>query len=390
LLPLGTFLVSACLNQYTSYTMNKDRFWELISLKLSGEAKPEELTELETLLQETPDEGFSLEVLETIWVTPHQGQAIQTKETFNRHMQRLSNHLSDPVLQYETNKTGLESADIENVSPVRKHSKLFWVTGIAASIILFVFLFIGLPEAKKADKHGAQNTISTKRGSKSKVQLPDGTEVWLNSDSRITYNENFQENIREVSLEGEAFFDVKRDEARPFVIHTTSIDVKVLGTAFNVRSYANEKNTETSLIRGSVEITLVKSPDKKKIILRPNDKLIVNNNECTLLQDEKRDTHEPVMTLAKINYKQKDSSAVEIYWVKNKLAFDEETLENIALKIERWYDVKVMIGDEKLKQEYYTAFFEDKTLHEVMEALRLSAGGEFKYSIEGKQVTIKR
>src|SRR4029078_631833 len=103
------------------------------------------------------------------------------------------------------------------------------------------------------------NTVSTKRGSKSKVQLPDGTQVWLNADSRIAYNEKFQGNLREVTLEGEAYFDVVRDEKRPFVIHTAAIDIKVLGTAFNVRSYANEKNTETSLIRGSIEVTLVKS-----------------------------------------------------------------------------------------------------------------------------------
>jgi ferric-dicitrate binding protein FerR (iron transport regulator) len=217
--------------------------------------------------------------------------------------------------------------------------------------------------------------------------LPDGTQVWLNADSRIAYNENFQGGIREVSLEGEAYFDVVRDEKRPFIIHTTAIDIKVLGTAFNVRSYANEKNTETSLIRGSIEVTLVKSLDKKKIILKPNEKLIVNNNQ-ELLQSTNH--NEPVMTLGKVNYNNHDKTAVETSWVKNKLSFDQESLENIALKLERWYDVKIEIKDSNLKNELYTGFFEDKSLQEVMEALKISAGGEFNYSIEGKELTITR
>src|SRR5205085_10891901 len=89
----------------------------------------------------------------------------------------------------------------------------------------------------------AQNTVMTKPGSKSKLQLPDGTQVWLNSDSKITYGESFMGATREVQLSGEAYFDVVKDKEHPFIIHTQSIDLKVLGTAFNVRSYANEKNT---------------------------------------------------------------------------------------------------------------------------------------------------
>jgi transmembrane sensor len=351
--------------------MNKDRFWELISLKLSGEAKEEELEELETLLKANPEESLRLETLYTIWGTHHSSQAGQKKEAFNRHMQRLSNHLSEPVLQYENAEPASEEEYPDTPKPARKYRKMIWATGIAASLLIAFFIYSILPSDKIKSKSNAQNTVSTKRGSKSKVQLPDGTEVWLNSDSRITYNENFQGSIREVQLVGEAFFDVVRDETRPFIIHTDAIDVKVLGTAFNVRSYADEKNTETSLIRGSVEITLVKSPDKKKIILKPNDKLIVNNNEALAVQKENEGkTNIPVMTLAKINYEKKDSSAVETLWIKNKLAFDNEMVEDIALKLERWYDVKVIIEDEALNKVRYTGTFEDESLQQVMTVLQ--------------------
>lgn len=368
--------------------MKQDRFWELISLKLSGEAQPSEITELEEFLQNNPEEGLRMESLIAIWNSRQYSQ-VQNKEAYNRHMQRLSNHLSEPVLQYEN----VEMPDIEEEQKaLRQPSKLkrmLWVSGIAASLLLGFFIFSRIADTKREAKPNARNTVSTKRGSKSKVSLPDGTQVWLNADSRITYNENFQGKVREVELTGEAFFDVVRDETRPFIIHTSSIDVKVLGTAFNVRSYAEEKNTETSLIRGSVEITLLKSPDMKKIILKPNDKLIVNNQEGTLVNgaDDKAKNNPPVLTLGKIHYKEKDSSAVETLWIKNKLAFDKETLEDIALKIERWYDVKLIITDEKLKKESYTATFEDETLQEVMGALK-QAGGGFSYLINKKEVMI--
>jgi len=363
--------------------MNQDRFWELVSIKLAGEATPEELAELEAFLQDNSAEGIKLEKLHELWETRHR-PLVSQKEAFNRHMQRLSNHLSEPVLQYENPDTPVVEME-EIAQPKRKFRTLYKVMGTAAAL-LAIFLFFTLKVEKHNTKANAQNTVSTKRGSKSKVQLPDGTQVWLNADSRITYNENFQGAQREVELTGEAFFDVVRDETRPFIIHTSTIDVKVLGTAFNVRSYADEKNTETSLIHGSIEVTLINSADKKKIILRPNDKLIVNNNEARLAEKKITKSHEPLMTLGKISFKKADSSVTETMWVKNKLAFDEEPLEEIALKIERWYDVKVSIMDERLKREPYTGTFELETLPEVLEAL--NAGGDFRYSVNKKEVTI--
>lgn len=350
----------------------EDRFLELISLKLSGEASPAELAELETYLRNHPGESFRVDMLTNIWNTRHNGQTINKKEAFNRHMQRLSNHLSEPVLQYETAELPEDTVE-RDVTPVRKYRTLLWAGGIAAALLIGIFVFPKLLNRDSIEKPVAHNTVITKRGSKSKVQLPDGTQVWLNADSRIVYNENFLGNQREVQLSGEAFFDVVRDESRPFIIHTATIDVKVLGTAFNVRSYADEKNTETSLIHGSVEITLVKSPDKKKIILKPNDKLIVDNAAATFEKEDDARTNIPVLTLSKIKYEKQDSAAKETLWVKNKLAFDGYPIEVVALMLERWYDIKVTIADEALKKEKFTAtFLEGEDLQTVQEALRIA------------------
>ena len=196
--------------------------------------------------------------------------------------------------------------------------------------------------------------------------------------------------MREVQLTGEAYFDVVKDKSRPFIIHTHSIDLKVLGTAFNVRSYENEKNTETSLIRGSIEVTLRNNPDKK-IVLKPNEKLLVHNDDFAIgstgrTAAKKKDEEGPMMVLSKVHFEKNDSVATETLWVKNKLVFDTENLENVALKIERWYDVKVIITDDKLKKDHYHAIFDDESLQQVMDALSTNS---FKYTINKKEVTIK-
>jgi ferric-dicitrate binding protein FerR (iron transport regulator) len=217
--------------------------------------------------------------------------------------------------------------------------------------------------------------------------LPDGSQVWLNSDSRLTYDENFRGPFRQVHITGEAYFDIAKDKDHPFIIHANSIDVKVLGTSLNIRSYNNEKNTEAVLIRGSIEVTLRSSPDKK-IILQPNEKLVVQNGRAMVLKDKPMPKEEavPVMTLGKAHLQDKDSTAMDILWVKNKLAFDKETLEEVARKIERWYAVKVTITDDRLKHTEYSAVFEDESLRQVMEALRMT--GNFRYVVNKKEITI--
>lgn len=366
--------------------MNEERFWFLVSLRFSGEASPEDTEEFNQLLQHNPELNARLAMLNSIWAVKQPGLVSRKDKAYNKHLQRLSNHFSDPVLQYDSVESPVPVAE-QAEKPVKKYRWLWWSAAAAASVAILWFSFFKPANNPATDEAVAKNTISTKRGSKSKVQLPDGTQVWLNADSKIEYNENFQGKLREVKLTGEAFFDVVRDESRPFIIHTNTIDVKVLGTSFNVRSYANEKNTETSLIRGSVEITLLDNPDKK-IILKPNEKLVVQNKQETAGSVSIPGEKKQILTFGKVNYQVKDSSVIETLWVKNKLAFDGEALEDIALKIERWFDVKVTITDERLKKNKYTAFFEEEDLPQVMEALRISAT-DFNYSINKKEVTIR-
>jgi ferric-dicitrate binding protein FerR (iron transport regulator) len=361
--------------------MQEDQFWLLVSLKLSGEATGEELAILEAHLQQYPERGLQLEALHNLWKGQVPAAGSLKGEALNRHLQRLNAHLAEPVHL---------SVRRRFWSAAGRSRKAWAVAGLAASVTA-VLLLLYPRTPQKTELQTAQNTVTTKPGSKSKVQLPDGSQVWLNADSRITYDESFRGPYREVKLCGEAYFDITKDKDHPFIIHASSIDVKVLGTSLNIRSYRDEKNTEAVLIHGSIEVSLRTDPDRK-VVLQPNEKIVVENGAAPVVSGATRTDLKygktPVMVLGKAHFQQKDSVATEVLWIKNKLAFDQETLGDVAAKIERWYGVKVTIQDDSLKQTAYSGVFEDESLDQVMEALRLT--GNFRYSINKKDVTITR
>jgi len=373
--------------------MEEEKFWYLLSVKLTGEATGEELEVLEQLLQKNPELGLQAQLLMQMWKKNTLPEN-KTADFFDRHLQRLSNHPDIyPVPVENTVPEILPTAEKNKRS--NAYRWLMAASGMAASLIIMLLFFYKdqTGNGHKTKDHIAQNTVSTRRGSKSNVQLPDGTIAWLNADSKLTYDENFRGDLREVSLEGEAFFDVVKDKTRPFIIHTRTIDIRVLGTVFNVRAYETEKNTETALFRGSVEVTLHNNPEKK-IVLKPNEKLMVNNKnfQFNTSKNDKEKNKDGAgglnITVGPVHFQAKDSSAWETLWVKNKLAFDAESLEEVAQKIERWYDVKVIInGDDDLKKTEYSGIFENENLSQVMEALTIT--GNFKYSINKNIVTIR-
>jgi transmembrane sensor len=377
--------------------MNEERVWYLLSTQLSGEATAEELEEYNTLLTQYPELGMRAEIVRNIW-NSKQKTLPATTNHFDKHLQRLSNHLAQPALQFDTAMTGNALPEMEPEPHRSRLQWLWWASGVAASLLILFLVFS--PAEKKGGKPVASNTISTRPGSKSKVELPDGTQVWLNADSKITYGQNFLGNTREVTLTGEAYFDVahatspETGQRIPFIIHTNSIDIKVLGTAFNVRSYPGEKTTETALIRGSVEVTLHNNPDKK-IILKPDEKLIVSNDADTIIGSQvaendsagSKPDSEPVMTLSKLHpYKQDTASHYETLWVKNQLAFENEPFDRMMPEIERWYNVTIQVKNDSLNGLHYTGVFENKSLADVMEALSFSRG--FHYEIKGALVTM--
>ncbi|MBN8718060.1 MAG: FecR domain-containing protein [Sediminibacterium magnilacihabitans] len=365
------------------------RLWELIAKKLSGEASETELKELEETMRLHPDLHYPMQTVADLWHhTPPQQEDAHT--AFGEmHLERMKRMGIDYPFEEE-----LPISFIEN-TPHRNRKQVWFSLSVAAMLIAGVlgyrFLFIPKPATPAKTLAVAASEVSTKYGSKTQLTLPDGSQVWLNAGSKLKYDKNYGAGLREVSLSGEAFFDVVKNPAHPFVIHTEKIDIKVLGTAFNVKSYPGEKHTETSLIRGSIEVT-IRNKSARKIILKPNEKLVIANddeqqeNKASIPLHAKDNRQEPFVAISHLTYEPKDNSVVETSWMENKFIFNSLPFEDLALRCERWFDVSIIINDEVIKKKRFTGAFESETVEQVLKALQLTT--PFRYTINKKQINI--
>lgn len=376
--------------------MNKDRIWTLLSRKLSGEATTAELTELSDLMSIYPDSQIPVEVINEYWEIPVEADEEFIEATFHLHTLRLK-ELGHDLEVNRQEVTGSFNLEDESFTNSNRRKRVLWGSSImAAALLIFFLIFSRGTDTTTGSAKIAESEVRTKNGSRSQITLPDGTQVWLNSDSKLVYdNDNFAKGIREVSLTGEAYFDVVKNPARPFIIHTQKINIKVLGTAFNVKAYPEDKQTETSLIRGSIEVTIKNRPNDK-IILSPNEKLIVENNEVVNRKTKAipvagrteliADTVPPQVSVNKLIYNPSDNSIVETAWVNNRLVFRDESFEEVALKMERWYNAEIEIQGEELKQLRLNGIFMNETVSQALDALKISFS--FKYRQEGQKFII--
>lgn len=274
-------------------------------------------------------------------------------------------------------------------APLRK---LLVYSGAAAALVAAIFLLPG-----KSDEHtaGPENihynlTEVSKAGERKSFQLPDGSKVMMNAGTTIRVSKDFNKGTRELSLSGEAYFDVTPNPAQPFIIHTASMDVKVLGTAFNVKAYEGETTSETSLIHGSVEVTML-NDEKTKIRLRPNEKIIVPNAKMVAQPGMPRSGNRKKETDVKVveMRSDKDGSVPDLSWTENRLVFADSDFDTIAGILERWYNISISFRDDEVREYRYTANFDQKTITQVLEALRLSR--EFKYRVaENNTIVISK
>lgn len=372
--------------------MSQQRVYELVARKLSGEASTAELEELEAYLQENGGDQYIYEILSSYWQQHpdlHQEEANDEAERFQRILDA-----SDPP--EPTPLTTTPDAPLK-VIPLRRWLSYAAIVIALAGSALFIYWY-NKGQQKKLPDQLATNThikeVVARPGSRSKLVLPDGTVVWLNAESRITYHNNFNTEQREVDLEGEAFFDVTHDAQRPFIVHTSGIDIKVLGTAFNVKSYASDETIETTLLRGSIEVVKKNDPAAPKVILRPHEKLVYNKEEL-MDKDVIADKTLPAATtplqagifVTMLPQNKPDSIIKETSWLYNKLNFDGDSFEELAIKMERWYDVKIMINNERLKHTRLKGSFEGETVRQALEALRIIT--PFEYRMEGREVEVK-
>lgn len=234
---------------------------------------------------------------------------------------------------------------------------LKWGLRIAGIILLPVLIFTGINKyTNKVQTRDSWVEIKAPAWTRAEFSLPDGTIGWLNSNSSIRYEGNFQAD-RQITLKGEAYFDVYRDPKRPFIVKTNEVNVRVLGTSFSIASYDNESNVEVVLEHGKLEFS---DKDKTKtFIMKPNDLLLYDKTR----KDFSTEEVQPQKYLS---------------WKDGKLVFRNDPLDVIARRLERWYNIDVEINGSITADMRLRATFIDEDLEEVLGLLRRSLPIEYR------------
>lgn len=251
--------------------------------------------------------------------------------------------------------------------PLYTRSFLIRVTGIAAMIaivagaLLGIFLF-------QAEENITDNSlvVLAPSGQKSQLILPDGTLVWLNSDSRLTYSSTYNASGRTVTLDGEAFFDVRQNNRYPFIVRTGMVDIKVHGTAFNVNAYADQTDISVSLLRGSVSV--LSSTDQRLLTsLLPNQSASISKNGMACRVDT-------------------CDVETESIWHLNKLKFEGTPAIEMWKKLERWYGVNITLQHVNTANAYWFTV-KTESLTELLEVIDKLTPIE--YELNGEEVSVR-
>jgi transmembrane sensor len=294
--------------------------------------------------------------------------------------------------------------ETENFSQRKSVGRILYRAVQIAAIIIIAF-GVGFLVQKYLPEENAFTHLNVPLGAKLQIELPDGSQVWVNSGSALKYPTNMDAKEVDLFLEGEAFFDIVKNPKRKLNVRTSTLNIQVLGTRFNVKSYNDEDVVETTLVNGSISITgkVGNKKIEKPILLKSNEqaKLIKSEGKFSLEDtnapaniEDKPDTKENdvEMTASEIQPRINISENIDVEkffsWKDNKLVFRNEPLESLVRKLERWYNVSIKIQDPDLKKSRYTGTFENETIEQAIKALSISL--PFKYKIEKNQIEINK
>ncbi|EDM34665.1 putative anti-sigma factor [Pedobacter sp. BAL39] len=340
--------------------MDQTRFSNLILNKLKQEISPAEEQELQVLVSSNEVYAKQYRFFIEYW---------NDQETDNTNSQRLFNDLRLRIEAEEQKKT-------LSLRPSRRSSLPLAAASIALVLTAGVFYFKWPASQQLRSAAG----MSTSVRSQKTITLEDGTTVRLNGNSSLSMP-RMAAHKREITLTGEAYFDVAKDHKRPFTIHTDKMDILVLGTAFNVRAYPGEQQQQTALIHGAIKVTL-HDRHKSVIYLKPNDKLIIDETEKSTTASAGRLTY----NLGKLeHYDAADTTAImETAWIENHLVFRDQPFETLANQLEIRYGTPVIFHSEHAKKYRFNGTFKKENLQEVLYILSRT-GTPFAYEFkEGK------
>jgi transmembrane sensor len=219
--------------------------------------------------------------------------------------------------------------------------------------------------ANADSKEVLYNTIATPRGGQYQVELPDGSQVWLNAASSLRFPTAFEGKVRRVEITGEAYFEVAKNKSMPFVVSVNGAEVKVLGTHFNVMAYGEENAVRTTLLEGSVQF--------------------VSGNNTSLLQPGQQSQLTKEGEVKVVNGVDVESI---IAWKNGMFHFENADIETVMRQLARWYDVEVDFKGQQIDNLFYAKIPRSSKLSDVLKVLELT--GNIKFKIEGKKITVRQ
>ncbi len=308
---------------------------------------PEEFAEIIKRFQDPSRETEVINVMTENW------NNIYDEEKFVIANQRLLDKIHQAIAAKE----------LQSIS--HKNKFLFIGMKVAAALIvaLLISSIILVNKLTQQQSSNLTQVISTPYGAKTKLTLPDGSRVWLNSGTRISFPQTFGKE-RKIELKGEAFFNVVKN-GKPFLVNTTQGLIEVLGTAFDVKSFDHE-TFETTLIRGSIKL---KNHDtNQEILLHPGQQALINKNKT-------------------ISINQVDTTLFTS-WKDGKLIFHHKPLCSISKQLERWYNVKIILKDKSIENLQFTGTIEMESFNEVLLLIKKTTPIKYSYNAQTRTLII--
>jgi ferric-dicitrate binding protein FerR (iron transport regulator) len=324
---------------------------------LNGELSVEEAAGIKAWFNQSEEKKKELEHLEIIWSLSRRLDEME-KIDKQKAKKKVNSRVSPTLHQWNV----LIKRERPSIAGRKKRllkTKIYlhYFQRAAAILILPVLLFT----TYLYFHNGQEAAVSSNRevvaayGTRSSLILPDGSKVWLNSGSKLTYPPDFTQNNRTIFLTGEAFFDVVSDKAKPFDVITGQFTVRAVGTEFNVFSYEDDE-FETSLEDGVIQLFKTGGTANHEPILKvkPGQRVTFNEEQKKLVLTD-------------------DDVARYSLWREGKLSFKNDPMDEVIKKLERWYNVDIELKDPELSKYRYTAVFENETVQQAMEMLSFSS-----------------
>lgn len=360
----------------------------LLESYIKGRLSPEEKIQFFDLLSDSTNEDCFRELLmQNLYNSTATHEISDRDPDFSNIFARIVQEIS------------VRDSEVEELRSIKRKlflKRIIINISVAAAVFAFAF-FIGRltirTEVGKTEPSVSMCEVNAPFGSRSEIKLPDGTTVILNAGSLLSYRNDYNISNRTVSLKGEAYFKVEKNEYVPFVVNAGPLSITALGTEFNVKAYDDEKSIETTLITGKVEITRQGSADDSQVVdLNPNQKAIFIRNETGFLLEDVRDMEEAsiatvptilpdILIAPKVNIDQ------TVAWTEGKLILRGESLDRICVDLERKYDVTIVFKEEEIKRFRFTGVLLDETLEQVLNVIKLTA--PITYSLDGKTVSME-